>query len=111
MFLLSYRIGGQSGWFCKAGKSQVKTYRYPRRGIPDLGKHERYRSTGMNFAVDCRHSGQRFSPRLEDKDELSKVALIEALTPKDQDDVKGSGGGHHLLIKVKTRVIRAKEAL
>ena len=37
-------------------------------------------------------TGQRFSPELEDKDELSKVALIEALAPKRGMTLKEAGG-------------------
>ena len=37
-------------------------------------------------------TGQRFSPELEDKDELSKVALNEALAPKRKMTLKEAGG-------------------
>ena len=37
-------------------------------------------------------TGQRFSPELEDKDELSKVALNEGLTIKRRMTVKEAGG-------------------
>ena len=37
-------------------------------------------------------TGQRFSPELEDKDELSKVALNEGLTIKQKVTKKEAGG-------------------
>jgi hypothetical protein len=44
-------------------------------------------------------TSQRFSSELEDKDELSKVALSEALTPKVEDDAKSNRGRQPLWLK------------
>jgi hypothetical protein len=39
----------------------------------------------------CRQSGQRFSPELEDKDELSKEALYRGVTIKRRMTMKEAG--------------------
>jgi hypothetical protein len=46
-----------------------------------------------------------------DKDERSTSDLNEALTPKQDDEVKDTGGGHPSLIKVITGASWAKVAL
>ena len=70
----------------------------------DTGTREKpeYRHDSI---VACRHSGQRFLQRIEDKDERSTSALIEALKPKQKDDVKGTGGRHQPLYKEHAGVI------
>ena len=59
-------------------------------GYAGTGKED----TGVPVQATLQHvgkAGQRFSPELEDKDERSTSALNEALTPKAEGDVKGTG--------------------
>ena len=56
----------------------------PGKKIPGYRKNEQVGRTG-----------QRFSPELEDKDELSKVALNEGLTIKRRMTMKEAGGRQH----------------
>jgi hypothetical protein len=77
-------------------------------GIPEgvyRNKLRRYRSTGTGYTVLRRQAGQRFFQELEDKDERSTSALIEALAPKQEGDAKDTGGGHQPMYKEDTGVI------
>ena len=78
-------------------------------GTGTKGKGTGKPESGVTVAY--RHSGQRFLQGLEDKDERSISALNEALAPKQEDDVKDTGGGHRSLIKVIIGACWAKVAL
>ena len=60
--------------------------------MPESGK----KIPGHRKNEQVGRTGQRFSPELEDKDELSKVTLNEGLTIKRRMTVKEAGGRQHL---------------
>jgi hypothetical protein len=53
------------------------------------------KTPGYRKAEQVGRTGQRSSPKLEDKDELSKVALNEGLTIKRRMTMKEAGGRQH----------------
>jgi hypothetical protein len=72
------------------------------KGTGTRGKGTGKPESGVTVAR--RHIGQKIHQALKDKDERSTSALNEALAPKQDDDIKDTGGRHRPLFKVTTGV-------